>query len=239
MQRLNKLMLVMAFIAILIAQNSFAQLTGTKTIPASYATLTAAITDLNLQGVGTGGVTFNIAAGYREVASNLIITATGTSTNPIIFQKSGAGINPIITAGIGTGTMDGIILLSGADYVTFDGVDVTDTVANSTTTTQMEWGYALLKVDGTNGSQYNTIKNCNITLQKTNVSSVGIYSANHTTAAIAELTVTVRTGANSGNQFFNNTIQNCYVGINVKGFNDPTAPYNYYDHFNGIICIYK
>jgi hypothetical protein len=40
-----------------------AQLTGTKTIPGSYATLAAAITDLNAQGVGAGGVTFNIAGG--------------------------------------------------------------------------------------------------------------------------------------------------------------------------------
>ncbi|MCE1165014.1 MAG: hypothetical protein LWX07_06405, partial [Bacteroidetes bacterium] len=143
--------------------NSYAQLSGVKTIPGDYATISAAITALNSSGVGSGGVTFNIAAGYTETASNLIITATGTSDSPVIFQKSGSGSNPLITAGVGTGTMDGIILLSGSDYITFDGIDLKDAATNTTTTTQMEWGFALLKVDGTNGSQYNTIRNCTIT----------------------------------------------------------------------------
>ena len=214
-------------------QNSFAQLSGVKTIPGDYATISAAITALNSSGVGSGGVYFNVAAGYTETASALIITATGTSANPIVFQKSGTGSNPVITSGAGVGTMDGIILLSGADYVTFDGFDLKDAATNTTTTTQMEWGFALLKVDGTNGSQYNTIKNCSITLQKTNTASVGIYCANHTTAATTTLTVTATTGSNSGNQFYSNTIQNVYSGITMNGYSDAT-PYAFYDHYNQI-----
>jgi len=46
-----------------------------KTIPGSYATRAAAITNLNAQGVGAGGVTFNVVAGYTETAANLLITA--------------------------------------------------------------------------------------------------------------------------------------------------------------------
>ena len=83
-----------------------AQLSGSKAIPGSgttgYATLAAAITDLNAQGVGAGGVTFNLAPGYTETAANLLITATGTAANPIVFQKgTGTGANPTITAGVG------------------------------------------------------------------------------------------------------------------------------------------
>ncbi|MGV8018072.1 MAG: hypothetical protein AB2L26_07780 [Ignavibacteria bacterium] len=195
----NSFLLILVLLAGIFYQNSFAQLSGTKTIPGDYATISAAITALNSSGVGSGGVTFNVAAGFTETASNLVITATGTASNPIVFQKSGSGANPLITAGVGTGSMDGIILLSGVDYITFNAIDVSDALTNTTTTTQMEWGYALLKVDGTNGSQFNTIKNCTITLQKTNTSSVGIYSANHTTAATTALTVTDRLGSNSGN----------------------------------------
>ena len=82
---------------------SRAQLTGTKTIPGDYATVEAAITDLNAQGVGSGGVTFNVAAGHTETFSDPLvgtITATGTQTDQIIFQKSGGGANPLITAAL-------------------------------------------------------------------------------------------------------------------------------------------
>lgn len=229
----NSFLLILVLLAGIFYQNSFAQLSGTKTIPGDYATISAAITALNSSGVGSGGVTFNVAAGFTETASNLVITATGTASNPIVFQKSGSGANPLITAGVGTGSMDGIILLSGVDYITFNAIDVSDALTNTTTTTQMEWGYALLKVDGTNGSQFNTIKNCTITLQKTNTSSVGIYSANHTTAATTALTVTDRLGSNSGNQYYSNSIRNCYVGIWMGGYNS-AAPYDFYDHFNQI-----
>jgi hypothetical protein len=234
MKKLFSFCVSIFIIGALFVQVSFAQLTGTKTIPGNYATIAAAIIDLNAVGVGSGGVTFNIAAGYTETTCNLVITATGTASNQIIFQKSGSGANPKITAGVGIGTMDGIILLSGADYVTFDGIDLLDPATNTTATTQMEWGFALLKVDATNGSQWNTIRNCSITLQKANTTSYGIYAANHTTASTTALTVTVFTGTNSGNRIYSNSIQNCYSGIYVGGYADATSPYAFYDHYNQI-----
>lgn len=233
MKKLFLLCVSMFFIGTLFVQVSFAQLSGVKTIPGNYATITAAITDLNAQGVGSGGVTFNVAAGYTETAYNLIITATGTASNPIVFQKSGTGANPLITAGVGVGAMDGIILLSGTDYITFNAIDLRDPTTNTTTTTQMEWGYALLKVDGTNGSQNVTISNCNINLQKVNTNSKGIYVANHTTASTTSLTVTSFSGTNSSNKFYSNFISSCYIGINVAGYSAST-PYDLYDHFNQI-----
>ena len=86
-----------------ISSASYAQLTGTKTIPGDYASIAAAVTDLNAQGVGAGGVTFNVAAGYTEtLTARINMTATGTAANPIIFQKSGSGANPKLTAFAGT-----------------------------------------------------------------------------------------------------------------------------------------
>jgi hypothetical protein len=191
-----------------------AQLTGTKTIPGSYATLAAAITDLNTQGVGTGGVTFNIAAGYTETAANLLITATGTAANPIVFQKSGSGANPLITAGVGTSTtLDAVIELSGADYVTIDGIDVAESATNATATTQMEFGYALFRASVTNGSQFNIIRNCVVTLNKTNTNTIGIYGAPSTAASATAITATSAAGANSSNKVYGNVVTNALSGI--------------------------
>lgn len=84
-----------------------AQLTGIKSIPGDYPTIEAAISALNTQGVGTGGVIFNVAAGHTETLSTptggTITTLTSSASNPITFQKSGTGNNPKITAGTGTG----------------------------------------------------------------------------------------------------------------------------------------
>ena len=119
-----------------------AQLTGVKTIPGNYATIEAAITDLNAAGVGPGGVTFNVTSGHTEtftVPTAGRILVSGTAASPIVFQKSGTGNNPLITAALnGTGTSDGIIVLGGTDYITFDGISVKENSGNLDATTQME-----------------------------------------------------------------------------------------------------
>lgn len=195
-----------------------AQLTGIKTIPGDYATIAAAITDLNTVGVGAGGVTFNVAAGHTETAVNLVITATGTVGNPILFQKSGAGANPLITAGTGTSTtVDGIIKLSGTDFITFDGIDLQENAANTTSTTRMEWGYALVKSSATNGCQFVTIRNCAITLNRANTTSVGIYTGNHLPTSTTALTITATSGIHYRVNISANTISNVYTGISLKG----------------------
>ena len=226
-------------LAVGLSQFAFGQLTGTYTIPgAPYATIASAITALNTSGVGAGGVTFNVTAGYTETfaspTAGTITTNTGTAANQIIFQKSGAGADPKITAATGTGTMDAIITLAGVQYVTFNGIDVYENAANLTATTQMEWGYAVLKNSATQGSQNITIKNCTISLNNTNMGTWGIYSNNHTSASVTSLTVTAVTGQNSNNKFYGNTITNCYNGIYLYGYADATAPYAYYDQNNDI-----
>lgn len=106
---------------------SFAQLTGIKNIPGDYPSLAAAVADLNVAGVGPGGVTFNISAGYTETfasATSGLITATGTASDPIVFQKAGIGANPVVTAPVGLGSYDYIICVAGGDYITIDGIDI-------------------------------------------------------------------------------------------------------------------
>ena len=108
-------------------------LTGIKTIPGTYASVTLAVADLNASGVGAGGVVFNIAAAYTEtVTATLSVTATGTAGNPIIFRKdpSTPGAKPLITAYTGgsatpaSATQDGIWRFVGTDYLTIDSIDL-------------------------------------------------------------------------------------------------------------------
>lgn len=219
--------LLFVTLGMLMSIMTFAQpLTGTKTIPGDYATIANAVAALNSQGIGSGGVTFNLNAGYTEtLATPLTITATGTLANPIVFQKNGSGANPVLTAFTGIGTMDGMVVLSGSDYITFDGINLSENAANVTATTQMEWGYALLKNSITDGSQNITIKNCVISLTKTYTATKGIYSNNHTTASITQLLVSSASGANSNLKIYSNTLNNCYSGIYLSGFNNTVAPY--------------
>lgn len=173
-------------------------LTGTKTIGSGgdYATFTAAINDLNTVGVGTGGVTFNVAAGtYAE--NPPAINVTGTSANPIIFQAApGARVNPVLTPAGGTGTFG--FKLNGSDYVTFDGIDI-----NGPNT--LVYGYWLAGLTG-NGANNNTIINSTITMPYGSVTNYAIYSLG------------VTNGANSYNTFESNTIaSNTFYGIYLSG----------------------
>jgi hypothetical protein len=213
--RLSAVMLLLA-----LAPTAQAQVAGTKTIPGDYATIAAAITALNTLGVGTGGVTFNVAAGHTETSTAAVLTATGTAAKPIVFQKSGAGTNPLITAvaNSGTGAQDGIIRLSGTDYCTFDGIDVSD--ANNTAATanqQMEFGYALFRASTTDGCQNNTIKNCAISLNKANASTIAIWLANSLSSAVGAIVPGSAAGAQVNNKLNGNTITNAFVGIYVAG----------------------
>ncbi|MBL8016891.1 MAG: hypothetical protein JNK43_06450, partial [Ignavibacteria bacterium] len=187
MKKTSLFFLMIFSLVLLIQGSSHAQLTGTKTIPGDYATITAAITDLNTQGVGAGGVVFNVAAGYTETAVNVVLTCATNPpsvSRPITFQKSGAGANPLLTAGVGISTTtDGIFKLNGVSYVTIDGIDLQESAGNVDPTTQMEWGYALVKQSGTLACQFTTIKNCTVTLNKANTASTGIYTGNHIATA--------------------------------------------------------
>ncbi len=226
------------FIALLFSASSFAQLTGVKNIPGDYPSVATAIAALNASGVGSGGVTFTLAMSYTETfttaTAGYITTLTASAANPILFQKFPLGPNAVITAATGTSaTMDAIIAIAGSDYVTFDGINLQENVANITPTTQMEWGYAILKASVTDGSQNITIKNCSINLRTTYTGAIGIYSNNHTIAANTQLTVTAATGSNSNLKIHGNTV-NAYFGIYLVGYNHTAAPYAYFDQNNEI-----
>ncbi|MBK9333045.1 MAG: hypothetical protein IPM96_11725 [Ignavibacteria bacterium] len=215
---MKKLLTLFVFFAITgFSLNSFAVLSGTKTIPGDFATIKEAIDTLNAQGVGAGGVIFNVAAGHTETSSNIVIailTDPPTAANPVVFQKSGAGVNPLITAAPGISpSFDGIIKFSGADYITFDAIDLLDPNTN-TGDGVVEWGYALMRASTTDGSQNNVIKNCVITLQKISSLTYGIYIVNRDINGATVIPADLN-GQNSYNKLYGNTISNVYKGIVV------------------------
>lgn len=244
MKKLFSLLAIIALFAIS-TQTSFSQLNGTYTIPGSYATISAAITALNAAGV-SGPVTFNVAAGYVETmtAVNYIINITTnlpTATNTVTFQKSGAGANPKLqttAAGLGTVTIssfgsngDAFIKLNGTDYITFDGIDMTDLYSGAVTGPKVEYGIMLCRATATDGCKNVTIKNCVFTFALTNVTSVsaGIYTASYNSAGT--ITSATSIAGRHENIFIDgNYVYNTITGMYFNGTVDATSPYNLYDN---------
>jgi hypothetical protein len=213
------------FIVACSAMISHAQVTGTKTIGSDYATIAAAVTALNTSGVGAGGATINIPAAYTETApaggivlGSTALNATLSTTNTLKFVKTGTGVNPILTAftgGTSTGS-DGIFKIAGSDWVTIDGLDLKENAAN-TGAALMEWGYALVNLNAAapfDGVQNTTIKNCAVTLNKTNANAtMCIYGANNTATSTTALAITVAADVHSNDKFYTNTLTNAGFGF--------------------------
>ena len=236
-KRTFHLVLIIAFLGL--SNFTFGQLSGTYTIPANYPSIDAFIADLNLVGVGPGGVTLSVPAGYTETApaGGFVITATGTAADQITI--AGAGLpQPVITA---SGTLtagalnDGIFKLIGSDYVTIANLELRENASNTVITpngsnNMTEWGVALLYASTTNGAQNCSIIGNTIVLNRTYLNSFGIYS-NSTHSATAPTTSATATGAaggNSGLKIYSNNISNVNLGILVVG---PTASA---DHDQGV-----
>lgn len=242
--------LLLLVVSLILSWNASAQLVGTKNIPGDYGSIIEAVDSLNSQGVGTGGVVFNIAAGFVDSlpGRKIVMTATGTAANPIVFQKSGAGANPVIKAySGGSGSLssqgDGFWVLAGSDYVTIDGVDLQESASNTTSLSSMEFGYALFKASAIDGAQYNVIRNCTITMNNIQAQSWvapgyygsnGILMLNSLYTASGSVTVTAATGSNSYNSFQSNTIRNAFAGIVLYGYNDIVSPYSFGDTGNDV-----
>ena len=197
----------------------------TPAMSSTYTSLALAIADVNNRTAISGPVTITLDANTPQTApaggysiTNVAITG-GSTTNRFIFDGGGN----TITAGIGTSTTtDAFFKIIGADFITIQNFILTESAGNTTTTTQIEWGVALLYSSTTNGAQNNIIQNNTITLNRTNPNSIGVYSnSTHTaTAVTVSATATGTGGGNSGLKVYGNTISNVNMGIVVVG---PTA----------------
>ena len=203
----------------LFASSSFAQLSGTKNIPGDYATLALAITDLNTQGVGAGGVTLNVIAGNTQLApagAGYSITATGTAGNPIVIQGNGNAVNAGLQAA--GGLFNAVFTIVGGDFITIQTFAIAENpgnavVATGATNTMTEFGVLLVHATATDGCQNDTIQNNTIALNSAYPDSVGIFSTAASSSANAILLATSTAGTNSNNKVYGNTITNVAYGI--------------------------
>jgi len=248
MKGLLRLRLVFVLYTFLSLNQVFSQLSGTFNVPTNYPSVGAAIADLNLQGVN-GPVLITINAGHTETApaGGYTLSASGTSVNTIAFQRTGVGSNPLITAYSGgtrtpgTAVQDGIWHFVGCDFITVDGIDLQD--LNAANPATMEYGFGFFKSNAADGCQNNTIRNCNITLNRINNAagvgpavdgSRGINMVNSLIGSqTTVLTVTASSGSHSNNRFYGNTIQNCNIGISLIGYAAP-SPFVFADTNNDV-----
>ena len=170
----------------------------TAVVPTDFKTLDNAMGAVNWAGTpNTGGYAITINGGHTEKAANayattptgttwvkvagLLLQASGTAAKPIAFNWSGSGAKPIITNGDGVGGIDYIIGLAGADYVTFNGLELQDTTPHTSAFTaaqhtaannlHAEIGFGLFKkrynsTSGNDGCKFVTIKNFTIDLTR-------------------------------------------------------------------------
>jgi hypothetical protein len=189
----------------------------TPTGGANFHTFTEAIQAIRC-GVA-GPIIFDVPAGSVFTETVPLITRGGTSSSPIIFRKSGSGSNPVIIPNLGTGTRDFVIGIEGADYITFDGINVQDAPAATTNAERMEYGYAIFMRDAAKGSQHITIQNSTISLSNIYTGSIGIYSINQRADNTTAILPSDTNGSNSYIRILNDSILNSYRGISLNGAN--------------------
>ncbi len=233
MRKLTSFFMVIAAV-LFFAANTFAQLSGTKNIPGDYASLDAAIIDLNTVGVGSGGVVLNLlaanpqtapAGGYVIGGAGSLVLSTTSMANPVTIQGNSNTITANASLTIGA-LNDGIFKLIGADWVTITGFTMEENAANvvtaAATNTMTEWGVALLYVTTTDGAQHNTITGNTIDLNRTYQNTFGIYSnsTHSSTTVTSSVTATTTAGGNSHLTITSNNVTDVNHGIVVVG---PTA----------------
>lgn len=212
-------------------------------LAATYTSLTDALVALNAVTAypTPGTVIFTLSAG-SEIAPTTGLTIGSTTLNPLLSSTNTVTIiatpgTATLNAGVGaaaspSATPDAIMKLTGADFVTIDGLTFTDGNSASATVA-MEVGLGLFKLNAGDGSHDNTIQNCTFNMQR--ISNGGgttpmldgswaIEVVNSTAAAATTaLTPTnggtsATNGTNSNNKFYANTINGGNGGIGFGGF---------------------
>ncbi len=245
----NYIFLVASFFFGICMQHVYAQaLSGTYTIdntgPTSgtnFQSFTDAILALNANGVTIPGATFLVTSGQSFGEKTPVLYATGTPTAKITFIKSGVGTNPRIfpnTAGTLTvtaaaGQGDAIMRIAGGDYIEFNGIDLDTNTAYTTSAQKYEYGYVIFRLSPTNASQYVTIRNSTISLYSGLTYASAVLSL-PSDSAWAAVTPTAESGRCQNIKIAANTFVNTYSGVQLRGYNHSTAPYNLYDHFNSV-----
>ena len=195
----------------------------TPNLSATYPTLAAAITALNLSTAISGQVILTMTGTETAPAGGYVITAipTGISaTNNIIIEGSSSTITaftPQVT-GSAASSFDAIFKLVGTSWITIQAFTMQENAGNTiitpgTANNMTEFGVLLVHSSATAGCQNNTIQNNIISLNQTYTNSVGILSTSSSSSVNATLDATSTAGTNSNNKIYGNTISAVAQGI--------------------------
>ena len=178
---------------------------------ANFTSFTEAFALLNLTGVGAP-TTFRVANGqtFAEVLPPL--TVAGTADNPVLFQEATPSATLTDNPTIAPTTVENgaIVLLSGADYVTFDGINV----RYAGTSAALRYGYVVSNASATDGAAYNTIRNAAITLTRNTQYAAGLTQG---TGGFGGADATASSGTNQHNSYYNLQLRNMTTGVNLRG----------------------
>ncbi len=209
----------------------------------TFATLADAITALDTIYFG-GPIILNAAvSGWTETApaggyrlGSALMNSSLNAVNTLTINGYPGGAHTVITAPTGTGSNDCIFSVLGSDYVTINGIDLQESGSNTTATTKMEYGYAFFNLRTStpaDGCRYDQVKNCIISLDRTNTNSTYGIASVHKDTNGTTATITDTIDLHSNNKFYTNTISNCQYPIYLAGYNAST-PYSLYDQNNDV-----
>ena len=210
-------------------------MTGTRLIGSGgFASFRAATQALSDSGVGAGGVTILAAAGtyndslvigyYRGTsASNRVVFKSQSGPSSVIIQRMGANTvlaNPTPYQGYSyTQFFNAIVLMSGAQYVTFDGITLMQQNWSVNTAYGVNVGFYL-----TNGCRFDSVYRCTTQLQNRYYYSVGMMVVSSYYSCAPGL-------PNVGNKLVNDTIVG-WNGVYFISFFPPL--YQVYDSSNSL-----
>jgi hypothetical protein len=138
-----------------------------------FTTLSSAAMALNINGI-SGPVVLTIASGTYDDVFHLVDVAGTSSTNTITLRGDGGTVilspsnGSQSTSGPGASAGDAIIRLDGTDYVTIDGLSLTQNAKNTAAALKFNMGVSVnnsvLNSTPQSGAQFNTFKNLSINL---------------------------------------------------------------------------
>jgi hypothetical protein len=124
-QKFIRMCLIIIFL-FLFTTASMAQLSGSYTIGTggNYTTVTAAVADLNTQGV-SGAVTFNILSGTYTENFEIGIVSGVSASNTITFQSQSGNAADVTLQFVQVSGSNYIVRLNNADFITFQNLTFT------------------------------------------------------------------------------------------------------------------
>ncbi len=159
----------------------------------NFTSFTSAISTMTCGGI-SGPVVFNVAAGTYNEQLNIPAITGASLTNTITFQSATLTASSVTLSYAATSTGQYVVFLNGADYITFNKMSFANTGTSGY--------YNVIQIGSSaNGSNYNTIRACNITTSQT-TSGYLIYENNT---------------ADNYNKFVSNTFTNGSAGVFLNG----------------------